>query len=81
MENDEIKDDDIQKVLSKDIYWKIPNNYFAIMSAINKGIPVGEVNDTTNISQSYKGLAQHISDNLYRLNMVQKFENILNNNQ
>lgn len=80
MENDEIKDDDIQKVLSKEIYWKVPNNYFAIMSAINKGIPVGEVNDTTNISQSYKGLAQHISDNLYRLKMVQKFEDILNNN-
>lgn len=80
MENDEIKEDDIEKVLSKDIYWKIPNNYFAIMSAINKGIPVSDVNDTTNVSQSYKKLAQQISDNLYRQNMVEKFENILNNN-
>lgn len=80
MENDEIKEVDIEKVLSKDIYWKIPNNYFAIMSAINKGIPVSDVNDTTNISQSYKKLAQQISDNLYRQNMVEKFENILNNN-
>lgn len=80
MENDEIKEVDIKKVLSKDIYWKIPNNYFAIMSAINKGIPVSDVNDTTNVSQSYKKLAQQISDNLYRQNMVEKFENILNNN-
>ena len=40
MENDEIKENDIEKVLSKQIYWKIPNNYFAIMSAINKGLPV-----------------------------------------
>ncbi len=80
MENDEIKEADIEKVLSKDIYWKIPNNYFAIMSAINKGIPVSDVNDTTNVSQSYKKLAQQISDNLYRQNMVEKFENILNNN-
>lgn len=80
MENDEIKEVDIEKVLSKDIYWKIPNNYFAIMSAINKGIPVSDVNDTTNVSQSYKKLAQQISDNLYRQNMVEKFENILNNN-
>lgn len=79
MENDEIKETDIEKVLSKDIYWKIPNNYFAIMSAINKGIPVSDINDSTNISQSYKGLAQYISDNLYRLNMTEKFENILNN--
>jgi pilus assembly protein CpaE len=80
MENDEIKEVDIEKVLSKDIYWKIPNNYFAIMSAINKGIPVSDVNDTTNVSQSYKKLAQQISDNLYRQNMVEKFEKILNNN-
>ena len=80
MENDEIKEVDIEKVLSKVIYWKIPNNYFAIMSAINKGIPVSDVNDTTNVSQSYKKLAQQISDNLYRQNMVEKFENILNNN-
>lgn len=80
MENDEIKEVDIEKVLSKDIYWKIPNNYFAIMSAINKGIPVSDVNDTTNVSQSYKKLAQQISDNLYRQNLVEKFENILNNN-
>lgn len=79
MENDEIKDTDVEKVLSKPIYWKIPNNYFAIMSAINKGVPVSAINSTTNIAQSYKDLAQHISDNLYRQNMVKNFENILNN--
>lgn len=79
MENDEIKEADIEKVLSKKIYWKIPNNYFAIMTAINKGIPVSEINDSTNIARSYKDLAQYISDNLYKRNMVEKFENILNN--
>lgn len=79
MENDEIKETDVEKVLSKKIYWKIPNNYFAIMTAINKGIPVSEINDSTNIAQSYKDLAQYISDNLYKQNMVEKFENILNN--
>lgn len=79
MENDEIKESDIEKVLSKKIYWKIPNNYFAIMTAINKGIPVSEINDSTNIARSYKDLAQYISDNLYKQNMVEKFENILNN--
>ena len=79
MENDEIKGADIEKVLSKKIYWKIPNNYFAIMTAINKGIPVSEINDSTNIARSYKDLAQYISDNLYKQNMVEKFEKILNN--
>ena len=79
MENDEIKDNDIEKVLSKSIYWKIPNNYFAIMSAINKGVPVSILNPSTNVAQSYKDLAQNITDSLYKQNMVQKFENILNN--
>lgn len=79
MENDEIKEADVEKVLSKKIYWKIPNNYFAIMTAINKGIPVSEINDSTNIARSYKDLAQYISDNLYKQNMVERFENILNN--
>ena len=78
MENDEIKEDDIEKVLSKDIYWKIPNNYFAIMSAINKGVPVSVLNSSTNVAQSYKDMAQNIADNLYKQNMIQKFENILN---
>ena len=78
MENDEIKEDDIEKLLSKDIYWKIPNNYFAIMSAINKGVPVSILNSTTNVAQSYKDLAQNISDNLYKQNIVKKFENLFN---
>lgn len=77
MENDEIKESDVEKVLSKEIYWKIPNNYFAIMTAINKGIPVSILNGSTNIAQSYKELAQKISDNLYKQNMIMKFENIL----
>ena len=77
MENDEIKEADVEKVLSKEIYWKIPNNYFAIMTAINKGIPVSILNGSTNIAQSYKELAQKISDNLYKQNMIMKFENIL----
>lgn len=79
MENDEIKEDDVKKVLSRDIYWKVPNNYFAIMSAINKGIPVSEINTTTNVAQSYRELAKYMSDNLYKINMEERFENILNN--
>lgn len=79
MENDEIKEDDVKKVLSRDIFWKVPNNYFAIMSAINKGIPVSEINTSTNVSQSYRELAKFMSDNLYKISMEERFENILNN--
>jgi pilus assembly protein CpaE len=79
MENDEIKDNDIQNLLSKKIFWKIPNNYFAIMSAINKGVPVCVSANSTNIAQSYNLLAQNISDNLYKQDLVKQFENLLNN--
>lgn len=80
MENDEIKEEDVKKVLSRDIFWKVPNNYFAIMSAINKGIPVSEINTSTNVAQSYRELAKYMSDNLYKISMEERFENILNNN-
>ena len=79
MENDEIKEEDVKKVLSRDVYWKIPNNYFAIMSAINKGVPVSELNPSTNVALCYKEFAKYISDNLYKQNLEQRYENVLNN--
>ena len=57
MENDEISAEDVEEVLGKDIYWKIPNNYFTMMSAINKGVPVSSVNPDSNVALSYKNLA------------------------
>lgn len=72
MENDEIKVEDVEDVLGKKIYWKIPNNYFTIMSAINKGIPVGVVNPDSNISQSYRELAAMLSDNIYKQDFGKK---------
>lgn len=72
MENDEIKIEDVEDVLGQKIYWKIPNNYFTIMSAINKGIPVGLVNPESNISQSYRELAAMLSDNIYKQQAIKK---------
>lgn len=65
MENDEINAEDVEKALDKTIYWKIPNNYFNMMSAINKGVPVSEINPDSNVALSYKNLALNISDNAY----------------
>lgn len=72
MENDEIKSEDVEDVLGRKIYWKIPNNYFTIMSAINKGIPVGVINSESNISHSYRELAAMLSDNIYKQDLVKK---------
>jgi pilus assembly protein CpaE len=72
MENDEIKVEDVEDVLGQDVYWKIPNNYFTIMSAINKGIPVSTINPDSNISQSYRELAARLSDNVYKQTNLKK---------
>lgn len=66
MENDEISVEDVEKALGRSVYWKIPNNYFNMMSAINKGVPVSLVNPDSNIALSYKNLALNISDSAYR---------------
>lgn len=74
MENDEIKIEDVEDVLGRKIYWKIPNNYFTIMSAINKGIPVGLINADSNISKSYRELAAMLSDNIYKQDFGKKVQ-------
>jgi len=73
MENDEISIDDTEKFLRKEIYWKIPNNYFAVMAAINKGIFVSELKSDSNVARSYKELAIQVSDSVFRNNLIKKF--------
>ena len=68
MENDEIKAEDVEEALDKKLYWKIPNNYFTMMSAINKGVPVSDINPDSNVALSYKSLALMVSDSVYRQN-------------
>lgn len=73
MENDEISSDDVEKLLQKKIYWKIPNNYFAMMASINKGILLSDLNPTSNVATSYRELAMHVSDSVFRKNLIKKF--------
>lgn len=75
MENDEITAEDAEQVLSKPIYWKIPNNYFTMMAAINKGVPVSEINPASNVAQSYKELAIYVSDSIHRHELIKKYSN------
>ena len=72
MENDDIKIEDVERALDKPIYWRIPNNYYTIMSAINKGQPVSSINNDSNIAKSYRELATDISDNIYRQSVIKK---------
>ncbi len=64
MDNEEIKIDDIENTLSEKVYWRIPNNYFTIMEAINKGVCVSEVNAGSNIANSFRDFASKVSDDI-----------------
>ena len=64
MENEDIKTSDIEEVVKQKVYWKIPNNYLTMMSAINKGVPVNEINPDANVALNYKEFASKVSDYL-----------------
>ena len=71
MENDEIKIEDIENTLSESVYWKIPNNYFTIMEAINKGVTIFEINSESNIGSNFRDFASKVSDDIIEQTVVQ----------
>jgi len=44
------------------LLWKIPNQYFAVSTAIDRGIPLMQQNDT-DIARSFTGLAARLTEN------------------
>lgn len=60
--NEEYKIEDVEAVLDKKIFWKIPNNYFTVIEAINKGITLKEINPNSNVTENYRLLAQEIAN-------------------
>jgi len=44
------------------VLWKIPNQYFAVSTAIDRGIPLMN-QSTTEIARSFSGLAAHLTQN------------------
>lgn len=72
MENDEVKAEDLEEALNQKVYWKIPNNYFTVMSSINKGLPVNFINPGSNVAQSYRELATVLSDNIYKQKVAKR---------
>lgn len=71
MDNDEIKIEDIENTLGENVYWKVPNNYFTIMEAINKGVSIAEINPESNISSSFRDFATKVSDDIIEQAVIQ----------
>lgn len=69
LENDEITIEDVEKTINRKVYWKIPNNYYTMMSSINKGIPVSEINENSNITESFSGLASKFLEDIFEASL------------
>ena len=60
---------DIEEAVHGKVFWKIPNNYLTMMSAINKGVPVSAVSPDANISVNFRDFASKITDYLITQNI------------
>lgn len=58
---DEISVEDVEDTLEHPVYWKIPNNYFTVMAAINRGVPINQIEDDSNIALNFKQLTKQLS--------------------
>lgn len=63
--DDEITIEDVEETLDHGVYWKIPNNYFAVMTAINRGIPISSLENGQAIYQNFMGLARQLSGRIH----------------
>lgn len=58
---DEISVEDVEDTLEHPVYWKIPNNYFTVMAAINRGVPINQIEEDSNIALNFKQLTKQLS--------------------
>ena len=64
VENNEHTIEEIETELGHKVYKRIPNNYFTVMTAINKRISVSEENINSNVAESFRELAIMLSDHI-----------------
>ena len=57
----EVSVQDMEDLLGKKVFWKIPNDYFATMEAINKGKPLSSIAKRAEITKSFQKLAAILS--------------------
>lgn len=62
LKNSDISLKDATESIKQEIYWKIPNDYRATMSAINQGKPLSQVAARAPVTRSLRDLAAAISD-------------------
>lgn len=61
MQGEEITVEDVEETLEHPVFWKIPNNYSVVMTAINRGIPISQVENSKPLEKNFLELAHKLS--------------------
>jgi pilus assembly protein CpaE len=61
MPDEEITVEDVQETLEHPVFWKIPNAYQVVMTAINHGMPVVMLENGKNLAKNFLDLAHKLS--------------------
>jgi pilus assembly protein CpaE len=61
MPGEEITIEDVEETLEHPVFWKIPNNYSVVMTAINRGIPISMVDNSKPMEKNFLDLAHKLS--------------------
>lgn len=61
MPGEEITVEDVEETLEHPVFWKIPNSYNVVMTAINRGIPISMVENSKPVEKNFLELAHKIS--------------------
>jgi pilus assembly protein CpaE len=61
MPGEEITVEDVEETLEHPVFWKIPNSYNVVMTAINRGIPIAMVENGKSLEKNFLELSQKIS--------------------
>ncbi|MDX2085585.1 MAG: AAA family ATPase [Candidatus Melainabacteria bacterium] len=59
--DEEIDLDDVEETLDHEVFWKIPNNYNVVMTAINRGVPIIGVEKSDSMVDNFTEFAHRIS--------------------
>lgn len=66
VEGEEISIEDVEDTLEHPVFWKIPNTYQVVMTAINRGIPVAAVEGGKNLQKNLMDFANKLTGKMLR---------------
>lgn len=69
-DGDEITPEDMEDTLEHPVYWKIPNAYQIVMSAINQGVYIGEIPNSHKLVKNFTDFAHQLSGKVVRGDQV-----------